>query len=332
MKELKDSYCILAVSDEYDMDKYVDMVRFIDEYNFYHSPIGILKDKFSDINEGNVVVSNNNETVMYNEEMEKEEFSRFLRKYWLPAVMELNEKVLSAIYPKEGPKGIILYYDSSDNKAKALEQAFKEAAINLRSADYVFAIADIKNSLSKLFANFYDVANNELPVVELIEDASDQMAYRPTEEITENGSKHFIENYEQGRLLNKDKGPVYKITGSNFKSRVMDNNKDVVVYFYKATFEDKDKAVLEELAKELSHNENLLFGRPPITKVIELKGDTSMNIVEGDEGNLYPIIRLYLSKDKSKVFNFTAPFTKQGIVEFIETNIPSAKSKSKDDL
>jgi len=246
--------------------------------------------------------------------------------------MELNEKVLSAIYPKEGPKGIILYYDSSDNKAKALEQAFKEAAINLRSADYVFAIADIKNSLSKLFANFYDVANNELPVVELIEDASDQMAYRPTEEITENGSKHFIENYEQGRLLNKDKGPVYKITGSNFKSRVMDNNKDVVVYFYKATFEDKDKAVLEELAKELSHNENLLFGRPPITKVIELKGDTSMNIVEGDEGNLYPIIRLYLSKDKSKVFNFTAPFTKQGIVEFIETNIPSAKSKSKDDL
>jgi len=71
MKELKDSYCILAVSDEYDMDKYVDMVRFIDEYNFYHSPIGILKDKFSDINEGNVVVSNNNETVIYNEEMKK---------------------------------------------------------------------------------------------------------------------------------------------------------------------------------------------------------------------------------------------------------------------
>ena len=127
-------------------------------------------------------------------------------------------------------------------------------------------VCDIKDRMGSKMAEYCDIDMSKIPKVFIIEAQNDTpLKYEMTGGINEENIMIFIKQWSKGKLTpyirseplpdNKNKN-VIKLVGKNFKKEVLENDKDVLVYFVSPKCSRcKDfEPELEKLAMKLKQN------------------------------------------------------------------------------
>ena len=129
-------------------------------------------------------------------------------------------------------------------------------------------ISDINEGMSVRLSEYCGVKEKDIPAVYILEPISqDPIKYRFQGKITEENILNFVSDWEKGKLkpfmksepeFEYNDGDVYNLVGTSYKREVIDNDKDVVVYFY-APWCEKCKNFyprFERLARKLKKRNN----------------------------------------------------------------------------
>jgi protein disulfide isomerase len=247
---------------------------------------------------------------------------KFVDLYAYPKVIEFSKDTSYIIFTKRNPALIIFSSKTRknyENIKKILNDIWPKVGSKIRlficnEVDLITLIFSEYFTMEQLISsNAYIVhAENENPT-----------KYVMSEDITEENILNFINKWDNGELEpiiksqevpKNNNGDVFILVGKNFKKEVLDNKKDVLVYFTShfcricKDFEPK----LAELAKKLKHNNpNLLIA----------KMDAIANEVEGLQINKFPTIKFYPgnAKDKEPLGYFTRRNI-TGLYNFIKKN------------
>ena len=247
---------------------------------------------------------------------------KFVDLYAYPKVIEFSKDTSYIIFTKRNPALIIFSSKTRknyENIKKILNDIWPKVGSKIRlficnEVDQITLIFSEYFTMEQLISsNAYIVhAENENPT-----------KYVMSEDITEENILNFINKWDNGELEpiiksqevpKNNNGDVFILVGKNFKKEVLDNKKDVLVYFTShfcricKDFEPK----LAELAKKLKHNNpNLLIA----------KMDAIANEVEGLQINKFPTIKFYPgnAKDKEPLGYFTRRNI-TGLYNFIKKN------------
>ena len=232
-----------------------------------------------------------------------EKIIEFYNLYFTPKVIEFAAQTSPILFAKRFPSLIIFslkresHYEESK---KALSQIWPKVNTKLK-----LFISDIEEGMSVRLAEYCGVKENQLPTTFiLIPDSENPIKYRMEGKVTEENLLQFVENWNNKKLKpflksenepdpEENDGDVFVVVGKTYKKEVLDNDKDVVVYFYAPWCEHCKEFYpkYEKLARKLKKkNPHLL-----LTKV-----DSTENDIENFPINKYPTIKFYPGNAKNK--------------------------------
>ena len=166
-------------------------------------------------------------------------------------------------------------------------------------------ISDINEGMPVNLSEYCGAKEKDIPIAYILEPVSQNpIKYRLQGKINEENLIAFITQWEKGELkpymksepeikdVDND-GEVFNLVGTSYKKDVIDNDKDIVVYFY-APWCEKCKSFYpryERLARKLKKkNKKLMFA----------KMDATENDIEYFAINKYPTIKFYPGNEKNK--------------------------------
>ena len=226
---------------------------------------------------------------------------KFFNLYFTPRVMEFAAQTSPILFSKRFPSLVIFslkrakHYEESK---KFLDKIWPKVNKKLK-----LFVSDILEGMSVKLSEFCGVREDGLPkayIIELVGD--DPVKYRMEEEINEENLVKFVENWENKKLKpfmrseplpEENDGDVFVVVGNTYKKEVLDNDKDVVMYFFAPWCEHCKEYYpkYEKLARKLKNkNPNLLFA----------KMDATENDIEDFQINKYPTIKFYPGNAKNK--------------------------------
>ena len=193
-------------------------------------------------------------------------------------------------------------------------------------------ISDINEGMSVRLAEYCGAKEKDIPIAYILEPVSENpIKFRLQEKITEESLNKFIFLWEEIKLKpfmrsepeidNTDK-EVYSLVRTNYNKYVIDNDNDVVVYFYAPWCEKCQNFYpkYERLARKLKNkNKNLLFA----------KMDATENDIEYFAINKYPTIKFYPGNKKDKEPIHIS--NRLGIVEMLDIIKKNAYHKINDE-
>ena len=229
---------------------------------------------------------------------------KFVKAYSFPKVMEFNEKTSPVIFAKRQPALVIFGSRSGadrnpkdfDDSKRLLNYMWPQIRDKIR-----LFVCDIKDRMGSKMAEYCDIDMSKIPKVFIIEAQNDTpLKYEMTGGINEENIMIFIKQWSKGKLTpyirseplpdNKNKN-VIKLVGKNFKKEVLENDKDVLVYFVSPKCSRcKDfEPELEKLAMKLKQNND---------KIVIATMDATLNDIEDVQFHYFPTIMLYPGNDK----------------------------------
>jgi protein disulfide-isomerase A1 len=259
------------------------------------------------------------ERTYYLYEFKAENILHFHDLYYYPKVIEYNMQTADLFLIKKYTS--LVYFASKNSKyweegKKILSNIWDKLNQKLK-----LFVSVIDEGASIKIADFCGVKNIDKPKVFLMESNLDNpLKYEFQGEINEKNLLEFVQKWEKKEISpfyrsepipdpDDNEGDIFIVVGKSFKKEVLDNDKDVVVYFYspwckycKAFYPD-----YENLARKLkAKNPKLLF----------TKMDATENDIEYYPINRYPTIKFYPGNAKNK-----APihiYNKQNVHYFLE--------------
>ena len=178
--------------------------------------------------------------------------------------------------------------------------------------------------MSQKLAELCGIKKSDIPKAMIIDPRPDNpKKYEVTGELNEENILSFINKFYKGELKlflrsekipEKNDGDIFVLVGNNFQKEVLDNDKDVLVYFYSSPcrickeFEPK----LAELAKKWKKNN---------PKLLIAKMNGILNDVEEYQIQNFPVSKFYPgnAKDKEpKTFHTRRNIT--SLIRFIKNN------------
>ena len=245
---------------------------------------------------------------------------KFVDLYSYPKVIEFSKDTSHIIFSKRTPALIIFslktekYYEEH---LKLLNDIWPELGGKIK-----LFVANVKNPITRSLAEYCDIKN--IPKVYIMSVENEYPSkYLLSGDINKDNILSFIDKWEKGKLKpylrseelpKNNNGDLFILVGNNFKEEVLENEKDVLIYFVSPwckickEFEPK----LGELAKKL---------KPHNTKLLIAKMDATMNEVEGYQIHKFPTIKFYPGNAKNK--EPLDCFTRRNITElynFIKKN------------
>ena len=254
----------------------------------------------------------------------------FYNLYFTPKVIEFAAQTSHVLFSKR-LDSLVVFSSRSQKQFNDMKILLEKIWPKVNKKLKLF-ISDINEGMSVRLSEYCGAKEKDLPIAYILEPVSENpIKYRLQGEINEENLMKFITQWEKGELkpymksesefLEND-GDVFNLIGKNYKKDVLDNDKDVVVYFYAPWCEKCQKFYpkYERLARKLKNkNKNLLF----------TKMDSTENDIEYFPVTKYPSIRFYPGNQKDK-----EPIkigNKLGIVEMLDIIKSKAFHKINDD-
>ena len=232
---------------------------------------------------------------------------KFVYTYCFPKVMELNEKTSPIIFAKRQPALVIF------GSQIGAERNHKDYADSIRLLRYMWPrikdkirlfVCDIRTSnfMGVKMAEYCDINMDKIPKVFIVQAENESpLKYEMKGGINEENIMIFIDQWSKGKLKpyirseaipdNKNKDLI-KLVGKNFKKEVLDNDKDVLVYFVSEKCKrcQEFEPELEKLSKKLKKNND---------KIVIGKIDAILNDVEQFQIHHFPTVMFYPGNAKS---------------------------------
>ena len=226
---------------------------------------------------------------------------KFVNIYSYPKVILFSKDTSHIIFTKRIPALIIFtlkqakYYE---DQLKLLHKIYPNVKDKLK----LFLI-DRREAMSGKLAEYCGISLINIPKAFIVHAKSEiPTKYEMTGEINEENIKNFIDMWSKGKLRpfvrsekipEKNEGDLFILVGNNFNEEVLENDKDVLIYFVSPwckvcqTFEPK----LAELARKLkAKNPKLLIAIM----------DGTLNDVEGYQIHNFPTFKFYPANGKDK--------------------------------
>lgn len=247
--------------------------------------------------------------------------SKFVENYSLPKVTGFDNKSAPIILGKRVPALVIFAQKNSPEWPLYKNILYSIADKYLGKMKMV--LTDIDEGMAINLAEFAGVHSDDLPTVKIVDPTPEnpiKFIMEGKEEINKEKLLKFIDDWEKRKLKpylktqevpTEQYGDVMSIVGKNFKKEVIDNDKDVMVYFYAPWCEHckENYPVYEKVAKKLrKQNPNLLM----------VKIDATENDVEGLIINRFPTIKFYPGNQKEKPFDYRKKSIESEYINFMK--------------
>lgn len=226
---------------------------------------------------------------------------KFVNIYSYPKVILFSKDTSHIIFTKRIPALIIFtlkqakYYE---DQLKLLHKIYPNVKDKLK----LFLI-DRRDAMAGKLAEYCGISLLNIPKAFIVHAKSEiPTKYEMTGEINEENIKNFIDMWSKGKLKpfvrseeipKENDGDLFILVGNNFNEEVLENDKDVLIYFVSPwckvcqTFEPK----LAELARKLkAKNPKLLIAIM----------DGTLNDVEGYQIHNFPTFKFYPANGKDK--------------------------------
>ena len=230
-----------------------------------------------------------------------ENIIEFFNLYSTPKVIEFSAQTTAILFAKR-QNSLMVFSSKEKSQYEEMKSFLNKLWPKLNKKLKLF-ISDINEGMSVRLSEYCGVKEKDIPIVYILEPVStNPIKYRFQGEITEENILNFVSDWEKGKIkpymksepeyeYNND--DVFNLVGNSYKREVIENDKDVVVYFY-APWCEKCKnfySKLEKLARKLKkRNEKLMFA----------KMDATENDIEYFVVNKYPTIKFYPGNAKEK--------------------------------
>ena len=240
----------------------------------------------------------------------------FYNLYSTPKVMEFAAQTSPILFSKRIPS-LIIFSLKRKNHYEESKKVLNNIWPKVNKKVKLF-ISDIEEGMSVKLSEYCGIKEDALPKAYILEPIGENpIKYRTEEKITEENLIKFVENWENKKLKpfmrseaepEDNDGDVFTVVGKTYKKEVLNNDKDVLLYFFapwcKHCKEFYPK--FEKMARKLK-NKN--------PKLLLAKIDATENDIEGLPINKYPTIKFYPGNAKNKEpihFN-----NKQSIVDLL---------------
>ena len=254
----------------------------------------------------------------------------FYNLYSTPKVIEFSAQTSSVLFSKR-QNSLMIFSSRSKSQFNEMKDLLGKLWPKVNKKLKLF-VSDLNEGMSVRLSEYCGAKEKDIPIAYILEPVSENpIKYRLEGEITEESLLKFVEDWENGKLkvymrsepeIKDNDGEVFNLVGKTYKRDVIDNDKDVVIYFY-APWCEKCQSFYpkyERLARKLrKRNKNLLFA----------KMDATENDIEYFAVNKYPTIKFYPGNKKD-----VAPIhigNKLGIVEMLDIIKENAFHKVNDE-
>ena len=241
---------------------------------------------------------------MLKENLVSENILKFINIYSYPKVNDLNSRTTPLIFNRRQP-GLVIFSSKSHDKKQEYENykaLLERLWPNINDKIRLF-VCDTSQIIGRKFAEYCGIIDYNVPKAFIVHVESDSPSkYMMNEEINEKNIINFIDNWSKGNLESfirsedipdNQKENVFKLVGKTFKKEVLDNDKDVLIFFVSPTcqicknFEPK----LAELSKKLQKNNKSLL----IAKM-----DATLNDIGDVQIHSFPTVAFYPGNEKDK--------------------------------
>ena len=242
----------------------------------------------------------------------------FYNLYSTPKVIEFSAQTSTVLFSKR-LNSLLIFSSRAKEQYQQIKHLLEEKIWPKVNEKLKLFIADIDEGMSVRLAEYCGAKNKDIPIAYILEPITQNpVKYRLQETITEESLNKFISLWEEKKLkpymktepeIDNYDNEVFSLVGTNYKKYVIENDKDVIIYFY-APWCEKCKDFYpkyERLARKLRNkNKNLMFA----------KLDATENDIEYFAVNKYPTIKFYPGNKKDKEpINIS---NKLGIVEILD--------------
>jgi len=254
----------------------------------------------------------------------------FYNLYSTPKVIEFSAQTSSVLFSKR-QNSLMIFSSRSKSQFNEMKDLLGKLWPKVNKKLKLF-VSDLNEGMSVRLSEYCGAKEKDIPIAYILEPVSENpIKYRLEGEITEESLLKFVEDWENGKLkvymrsepeIKDNDGEVFNLVGKTYKRDVIDNDKDVVIYFYAPWCEKCQNFYpkYERLARKLrKRNKNLLFA----------KMDATENDIEYFAVNKYPTIKFYPGNKKD-----VAPIhigNKLGIVEMLDIIKENAFHKVNDE-
>ena len=255
-------------------------------------------------------------------DIKSEKIITFIENYSVPKVTNFDTRTAPIVFSEYKPT-LVVFAEKDTEEFNQYKKILYPIADKYLGKIKVM-ICDANDGLAIKLAELMGVHDDDMPTVRIIE-AGSKIAkkYLMKGDINEKNILSFVEDWENKKLKQYFKTEeipedndreVYILVGKSFKKEVLENNKDVLVFFfapwckYCKWFYPK----YEELARKIKDKN---------PKLLIAKMDATENDVEGFPINNYPSIEFYPGDRKNKSpLHFGYKKGINELIKFIKTN------------
>lgn len=266
----------------------------------------------------------------------QEDLFKFIENNGYPLLSPMDTRIFSGIHSHKMPYFVLFVKDYKETEEYYL---IKEIA-KLYKNKMIFAFSHITfGAQEKKLSTLLSINYRELPCAGIYDTTSGKMRkYKFTDKLTKENVTKFINDYYNKKLTPyyrsaykpEKKGNLLILTGNSFKKEVLDNDKDVFIFFTSpfCQFCRNESKTFSKLADKLKDNNKLIIA----------EFDTYENEYEDIEIKKFPTYYLYRGDEKNKEPNeYTGSRTVYSFSNFLknrcfnEITIPN-KDKKKEEL
>ena len=260
----------------------------------------------------------------YLHDLKSEKIIDFYNLYSTPKVIDFAAQTSPVLFNKRFPSLVIFTSKKIKNWDESKELLTKiwpkvNKKVKLFRSNY-------DEGMSVKLSEFCGVKDENIPKIFIVDPVSENpFKYEFKGKINEDNLVKFVEDWENKKLKpflrsepepdpEDNDGDVYVVVGKTFKKEVLDNDKDVLMYFYAPWCKHCKEFYpnYEKLARKLkAKNPNLIMA----------KMDATENDIEYFPINKYPTIKFYPGNAKNKEpLHFNNRQTIVELLDFIKSN------------
>ena len=237
------------------------------------------------------------------ENLSHENIYLFVNTYYLPKIIEFTDKTSPIIFAKRQPSLVVFSSESvsGNDNAKYLD-ILNEIWPKIKYKIKLFTCFN-KGFMASRLAEYCGVTEDNIPKVFIVQAENETpKKYEMKEEINKENIMNFINKWSEGKLEpyirsepipEKNEIGLVKLVGKNFKKEVIENEKDIFIYFVspKCIRCQNFEPELNKLAKKLmKNNKNLVMA----------KMDAVLNDIDELQIHTFPTIVFYPGNAKNK--------------------------------
>ena len=251
-----------------------------------------------------------------------ENIINFCNLYSNPKVLEFNKETSQIIFTKRKPS-LIIFSEKGQKHYEVGRNLLNNIWNQIQGKMQIF-MCHVKDDISQKLAEFCGIKKEDIPKVMII----DPRPYNPKKyevngDLSEENILSYINKFWKGELKlflrsekipEKNDGDIFVLVGNNFQKEVLDNDKDVLVYFYSSQCRmcKEFEPLLEELAKKWKKNN---------PKLLIAKMNGILNDVEEYQIQNFPSTKFYPGNAKDKEpKNFHTRRNITSLIRFIKKN------------